>query len=175
MHLTDYRPQIVQKFLKVAAANNISNVKSWELDWNQFLEPGWSLPQHRQFDIVVAADCVYHHVPEAFTAAAVRCVLPFVLNVVCKIDDTDTCHPSVRLSEDSDSLRFLMMSQADRVGLPLVIARLKQIPNRNVYTKAFTFSQFETKLNLNKFPVALRRKAKDITLTYLEVERKTEA
>eukprot|EP00961_Rhodomonas_salina_P196278 2649175-Rhodomonas_salina.3 len=66
------------------------------------------------------------------------------------------------------------MSQADRVGLPLVLDRLKEIPDRKVTTKAFTFSQYHTDLNLNKFPVALRRKAKDIPLTCLEIERKTD-
>mmetsp|Transcript_48823 Transcript_48823/g.76201 ORF Transcript_48823/g.76201 Transcript_48823/m.76201 type:complete len:129 (-) Transcript_48823:39-425(-) len=122
------------------------NVKVSKLDWNDCLEPGWAIEDDGPYDLIIAADCVYHHMPAAFTAAILQ------------------------LQEHSPKVRTIILSPAERVGWTMVVDRLKAI-ERPVSTQKWTFSCYDTRLNLDKYPIQLRRKCHDTTLMSLEIGR----
>jgi len=69
VQVTDCNPAIVDHVARLAAAQGLANVRASVLDWNEALQPGFRWPR---VDVVVAADCIYHQIPAAFTATALH-------------------------------------------------------------------------------------------------------
>lgn len=102
VHLTDYNPAIARSLQRLG----VDNVEAFPLDWNDSLRPGGlaqALAGRGDYDLCIAADCIYHSIPSAFTATALE------------------------LLDRNPNLRLIVISQADRQGLPLVVERLKAL------------------------------------------------
>ncbi|EKX51512.1 hypothetical protein GUITHDRAFT_102775 [Guillardia theta CCMP2712] len=105
--LTDYLPCLVDNIREVSERESMENIDAWVLDWKNGLIPEW-IPPRTCYDVIIATDCIYHHIPADFTAT----VLKFI--------------------EHNPNARILISSPSNRNGIPLVVDRLQMIEDRQV-------------------------------------------
>lgn len=108
VHVTDCNPAIVDHVARLAAEQGLANVRASALDWNEALRPGFRWPR---VDVVIAADCIYHQIPSAFTATALHFL------------------KAPASPEQPPAQLFMVSPHGDsRPGTALVLDRLRQEP-----------------------------------------------
>lgn len=115
VEMTDANPAVIKNVRAAVEAQNLSNVVVSRMDWNSALDPAvptaaltassW-LP-----DLIVAADCIYHKIPAAFTATCLRF-----------------------LEASSKPTLLLVCPEHFRPGVPMALERLQKVADRQLQT-----------------------------------------